>query len=89
MRNPGKLQSIVSQSRLRRRARVNVPSRESRDWEREVAAMERVLRGIAEDLQRTAQSLDGNLRRMDAIFADIAEEKRQAAVLRRELGIGR
>jgi hypothetical protein len=96
MRNPGKLQNAVSHHRFRRwlraravPARVPVSSKEGREWEMEVVALERVLREVAESLQSSTKTLDASIREIDAALADIAEQKKQSEVLRRELGIGR
>ena len=97
MRNPGKLQSAFAHHRLRpwfRRARavaarVPVESKQDAEWEKEVAAMERVCGDIAEALQNTIRNLDHSIRRMDVALAAIAEEKRLTQKLFREMGIGR
>ena len=101
MLNPGRLQNAVALRRFRPwfrvsravPARVPVESRADREQEareqEEIAAMFRVLQEIVECLQRATSALDGSIRRMDEALADIAEQKKQTEVLRREMGIGR
>lgn len=97
MRNPGKLQSGVAHHRFRpvfRRARavparVPVVSERDSEWDKEVAAMERVCREIAESLQNTIRTLDDILKRTDLALAGIAEDKRLTQELLREMGFGR